>query len=186
MGHNGYPYSLFGASTPLVLRVALQRICEEQSSALAVFEKAFTGFTPEVAGVHHLPQQPCRAVLVVAKIPMHHLDDVEHDVQPDQVSQCQRADGMTHAQLHDGVDIFGAPQPLLQGKDRLINHGTQDAVGDKTGRVLRFYRLFAHLPADFEYKITCGIGCVQSPDHFQQRHQGNWVEKVHPDHFFGP
>src|SRR5438128_11194594 len=54
------------------------------------------GLPAQAARRDHRPQQGTRAILVVAQVAMQHLEDGETHVEPDQVGEGKRAQGMAH------------------------------------------------------------------------------------------
>src|SRR5215218_457020 len=109
---------------------------EENASGAIVRIKSPAGLTAQIAGVHHLDQQRARTVLRIAEAVGEHPQDIETDVQTDQVGQSQRTHRMVHSKLHNLVDRFGLPDPLVEAINGLVDHRHEDAVGDEPRRVV--------------------------------------------------
>src|SRR5580700_8441626 len=62
-----------------------------QSTLFIIYIKSTARFAAEIASVDVLLQQRARTVLVVAEHPMHHFHDREAGVEPNQISQLERA-----------------------------------------------------------------------------------------------
>src|SRR5436190_17217059 len=82
----------------------------------------------QTAGGDQLPDQRARAILVVAQVAVQHLEDREAHVEPDQVGERQRPQGMVHPQLHHRVHRLGCRHAFHYAEGRFVDHRQQHAV----------------------------------------------------------
>ncbi|EAU62248.1 hypothetical protein STIAU_6571 [Stigmatella aurantiaca DW4/3-1] len=159
----------------LLLREKVSVLVEAAAALLAV-----------PAGIHVLPQQRARAVLVIAQPLVKHLGDGQARVQADEVRQLQRAHGLVGAQLHRRVDVLRRPQPLHQREARLVQHGDEDAVDDEARHVPGHHRRLAHAHGQGPRRLVGGVRGRRAPDDLHELHHRHRVHEVHADHRLGP
>ena len=85
------------------------------------------------------------------------------------------------SELHCRIDILGRGESLVEDKSRFVNHWHQHPIDHKTRAILDTDRCLSQIPGQ---RIDCCVGLVrglQSPNHFDQRHQWYRVEKMHAD-----
>jgi hypothetical protein len=82
-------------------------------SFLGILIKPFAYFLPDPSSVDHADQQPARSILAVTRLVVQDSLDRQASVQTNQISESQRAHGMTHAQAECRVNVFGRSSALV-------------------------------------------------------------------------
>ena len=143
------------------------------------------GLSAKLAFFDHLDEQRSRCILLRAKAFVEDIHDVENGVVANQIRQCQRPDGVVHAEFHDAIDGFGFSHAFLERENGLVDHGAEDAVGYKAGRIVAGKGGLTHLFSRFnDGAIGCFAGAI-TVDDFNEFHDGNRVHEMHTDDLVG-
>ena len=111
---------------------------------------------------------------------------MQHGIVADEVGQRQGTDRVVHAQLHDAVNGLGFSDPLLQGQDGFVDHGTKDSVGNKARGVVARQSGFAHLLGRFNHGCVGALTGLRTVDDLNEFHDGYRVHEVHADDLVRP
>ena len=92
---------------------------------------------------------------------------------------------MIAAQFHALVNVFGRRDAFSQHKKCLIDHGHQNAVDHKAGRIFDGDGGLAQCKGERVHGGMALVVRLKSTDHFHQGHHGHWVEKMHANEALG-
>ena len=113
--------------------------------SLSIVIEALSCFLAETSSVHVVDQKRAWSILGVSELLIEHFHDGQASIKTDEIGQREWAHGHIGAKLHRLVDVLGCADALVQGENRLIDVGHQDAIGDETWDVASGGACFAHL-----------------------------------------
>src|ERR671925_75324 len=97
-------------------------VSERPAGSIAIDIEAPSALAPQAPRGYQLPQERRGTVLVVAQVALQHFENRETHVQADQVGERARAQGMVHAELHDGVDRLRGRHAFHHAERRFVDH----------------------------------------------------------------
>src|SRR5688572_7004181 len=88
----------------------------------AVGVEPAAGLLPQVPGLDLLDEEGAGAVLRVLEAVVEDVQDGEARVQANEICEGEGAHRVVHAEPHDGVDVFGRRDTLVEAEDGLVDH----------------------------------------------------------------
>src|SRR4051794_6989896 len=131
---------------------------------VSVWVETLAGLPAKLAGRDHAAQQRCGTVFVVAKVTLQGFHDGKTDIETYQVRQSQWTHWVCRAKSHDRIDGFSVGDAVLKREDRLVDHRQQDAVGNKSWRVIYDHRRFPESACIFMCRLQRLFGSVKPAD----------------------
>src|SRR5438477_1566840 len=158
--------------------------CSRTSVAVGI--EPLPRFSAELSLGDHFLEQRRRLVLVRVEPVLKHLQDREAHVEPDQVGERQRPEGMVHAELHHLIDPCGSCDSILHAEDRLVDHGHEHTIRDEARRVIHFDWSLPQVPYDFHGLLDGVARRLLSSYYLDEFHHGHRIHEMHADDFVRP
>src|SRR6266571_6384036 len=153
--------------------------------SVAVSIEPLPRFPSQPARSDHLLEQWRGAVFVLTEPILKDFHNREADIEADEVRERQGPEGMVHTQLHDLIYRFRCADAFLHAEDRLVDHRHQHAVRHEPGCVVHLDRRLAQRLRHLDDLGNGLVGGLEPANHFDERHDGNRVHEMHPDHLRG-
>src|SRR5205807_106159 len=93
---------------------------------------------------------------------------------------------MVHSQLEDSIDTLTRRNAFVKGENRFINHRHQDAIRNKTRRIVTVQRRLSKFVSEPANLFISFIGGSKATDYFDQLHDWNRIHEVQANDFIRP